>query len=77
MRTAMVSRMEVAYTDQSEVDGQIAALRWRQARINMHHDLVGAQVETLHSPPAQPVPIWAEIIYPIMCAASARALHVS
>ena len=40
-------------------------------------DVVGAQIETLRSPPIQGAQMWTQIIYPIMCAATAFTLHMS
>jgi hypothetical protein len=61
----------VAYTDQSDADIQIASLRSPQGRTDMDHDVAGAQIETLRSPPILSTPMWARIIHPIMCAATA------
>ena len=67
----------LAYTDQSDADVQIAALRSRQTLSDRNHDVAGAQIEPLHSPPAQAAQMWAQVIYPIMCAATAFTLHMS
>ena len=67
----------LAYMEQSDADVQIAALRSRQTRSDRNHDAADAQIETLQSPPAQAAPMWAQIIYPIMCAATAFTLHMS
>ena len=67
----------LAYTDQSDADVQIAALRSRQTLNDRNHDVAGAQIEPLRSPPTQAAQLWAQIIYPIMCAATAFTLHMS
>ena len=67
----------LACMDQSDADVQIAALRSRRTRGDRNHDAAGARIETLHSPPAQAAPTWAQIIYPIMCAATAFTQHTS
>jgi hypothetical protein len=64
-------------TDQSDADVQIAALRSRQTPNDRNHDVAGAQIEPLRSPPTQAAQLWAQIIYPIMCAATAFTLHMS
>ena len=67
----------LAYMDQSDANAQIAALRSRQTRNDSKHDAADAQIETCQSPLAQAAPMWAQIIHPIMCAASAFTKHMS
>ena len=67
----------LAYMDQSDANVQIAALRSRQTRNDRNHDAADAQIETLQSPLAQAAPNLAQIIHPIMCAATAFTLHMS
>jgi hypothetical protein len=67
----------LAYTDQSDADVQIVALRSRQTLNDGNHDVAGAQIEPLRSPRTQAAQLWAQIIYPIMCAATAFPPHMS
>ena len=67
----------LTYMDQSDVNVQIAALRSRQTRNDSKHDAADAQIGTRQSPLAQAAPMWAQIIHPIMCAASAFTRHMS
>jgi hypothetical protein len=66
----------LAYLDQCDANLQIAALRSRQALNDSKHDAADAQIETLQSPLAQVAPMWAQIIHPIMCAATAFTRHM-
>ena len=61
----------LACMDQSDADVQIATLRLRRTRNDRNHDVAGAQIDALRSPSAQTAQMWAQIIYPIMCAATA------
>jgi hypothetical protein len=66
----------VAYTDQADADLQIASLRSRQARVDVDRSVAG-RIEAPLVPLAPVTPVWAQIIYPIMCAATAFSQHMS
>jgi Sensors of blue-light using FAD len=65
----MYSEWMMAYIVDSKVDEQIEALRSLQARVDVDHARAGARAETVRSLHARSMPMWAQIIQPIMARA--------